>query len=662
MFTPASGSSSEVGWRALATLGAVILAAGPGSAQDLHRPAKEGEEPMTTPRRFVACMSAAALLWAGYFLLPPTHADTLNPTIQVHDPSRMVFSPDDGRWYIFFTGNGTPFMWSTDKVNWNRNNTTDRVWPAIVDNFNYWAPDMWDTPIHGKYYLFYSQSSFGSQTSFIHVASTTSLASPAVWVKEGTAINSVPSGPPRRYNAIDPCLYYDEENDRLWLAFGSFWDGIFIKELNPHDPTEQIEPDVPPIFLAGGRRPDPPNSIEGAYVFKRGDWFYLVVSVDTCCSSGTSTYKQIVGRSPVITGPYFDRDGVDLREYGGTIFTSGGGPEIGPGQFALYELNGVDRFTYHHYTGGGGNAARLGGRSIDWDEAGWPLAVFPGPVAEGMYRIQRQSTSLYLHARDEATDPDVEGRVEQDLLGTRKSQNWFVFPKTTPGGDTSYTIQNVGTKLWLSIADHPDNRLVINNMGTDFVRMEHASELPRYENQMWRLVAGAGAQAGTVNLMSYRSGLSIGLPNSGNTAAPTTPMLPVVQKPWISTQQASMRFVLQPVVDTTPPTLRVSASPNVLWPPNHKMVNVTVTPIVDDDIDPKPTVKIVSIASNEPLVGDDTGNFAPDWEITGDLTAQLRAERSGTGSGRIYTIAVEATDFSGNTTTEHAIVTVPLEK
>ena len=609
---------------------------------------------MTKSRRLVS-VHLAVLACAALCSLTPTRADVLNPSIQVHDPSRMVFSPEDGRWYIFFTGNGTPFMWSTDKVNWNRT-FTDRVWPSTVDNFNYWAPDMWDTPIHGKYYLFYSQSSFGSQTSFIHVASTESLANP-VWVKEGTAINSVPSGPPRRYNAIDPAPYYDAEADRLWLVFGSFWDGIFIKELNAHDPTQQIDPETPPIFLAGGRQPDPPNSIEGAYVFKRGDWFYLVVSVDTCCSGGNSTYKQIVGRSAELTGPYVDRDGVDLRSYGGTIFTAGGGPEIGPGQFALYTLNGTDRFTYHFYTGVGG-AARLGGRAIDWDEDGWPLAVFPGPVPEGMYKIHRQSTDLYLHARDESTDPAVEGHVEQDLLGTRKSQNWFVFPTTSPGGDTYYNIQNVGTKLWLTIAEGPgDNRLVVRGEGTDFVRLDDPGDLARYENQKWRMVAGAGAQSGTVNIMSYRSGLSIGLPSTS-----TEPGLTVVQKPWLSIGQSTMRFILEPVVDTAPPTfLEISATPNVLWPPRHNMMPVEISVSVDDDIDPTPTVRIASIASNEPERAPDTGNFAPDWQITGDLTTQLRAERSGLGPGRTYTITVEAIDFSGNRSTTNVTVQVPLE-
>jgi hypothetical protein len=52
----------------------------------------------------------------------------------------------------------------------------------------------------------------------------------------------------------------------------------------------------------------------------------------------------------------------------------------------------------------------------------------------------------------------------------------------------------------------------------------------------------------------------------------------------------------------------------------------------------------------------------PDWEITGALTVNLRAERSGSGSGRVYTILVEAQDASGNTTRERVTVSVPLSR
>jgi hypothetical protein len=108
------------------------------------------------------------------------------------------------------------------------------------------------------------------------------------------------------------------------------------------------------------------------------------------------------------------------------------------------------------------------------------------------------------------------------------------------------------------------------------------------------------------------------------------------------------------VPDLTPPTFQsLTASPNVLWPPNHKLVPVTLTANVTDDSDPAPQTRIVAVASNEPP--DDE----PDWEITGDLTLNLRAQRDGDGSGRVYTITVESRDYSGNSSDATVTVTVP---
>jgi hypothetical protein len=61
-------------------------------------------------------------------------------------------------------------------------------------------------------------------------------------------------------------------------------------------------------------------------------------------------------------------------------------------------------------------------------------------------------------------------------------------------------------------------------------------------------------------------------------------------------------------------------------------------------------------------IGD--GNTSPDWEITGDHTVNLRAERSGANkAGRIYTITVQATDAAGNRSdSKTAKVTVPHDK
>lgn len=124
---------------------------------------------------------------------------------------------------------------------------------------------------------------------------------------------------------------------------------------------------------------------------------------------------------------------------------------------------------------------------------------------------------------------------------------------------------------------------------------------------------------------------------------------------------AASDSILITVVDETPPTLVLSASPSQLWPPNHKMIPVTITATVADNcggmLSQEP--KIVKVESNEPENGNGDGNTSPDWEITGDLTLSLRSERAGPGSGRIYTITIEAIDDAGNIGTSTALVKVP---
>jgi glycosidase len=112
------------------------------------------------------------------------------------------------------------------------------------------------------------------------------------------------------------------------------------------------------------------------------------------------------------------------------------------------------------------------------------------------------------------------------------------------------------------------------------------------------------------------------------------------------------------VVDDTPPTVSgVAADPSVLWPPNHKMVNVTVNYTAADNCGP--VNGALSVASNEPVNGADDGDTAPDWEIVDAHHVRLRAERSDSGSGRVYTITITCTDASGNSTVRTTTVSVP---
>jgi hypothetical protein len=114
------------------------------------------------------------------------------------------------------------------------------------------------------------------------------------------------------------------------------------------------------------------------------------------------------------------------------------------------------------------------------------------------------------------------------------------------------------------------------------------------------------------------------------------------------------------VVDTTPPVISsVSVSSSVLWPPNHKFVPVTLSVTTQDTCDPNPACTLSAISSSELASGGGSGNTSPDFVITGALSANLRAERDGTGSGRTYTLTVECRDHSNNTSTANTTVFVP---
>jgi len=116
------------------------------------------------------------------------------------------------------------------------------------------------------------------------------------------------------------------------------------------------------------------------------------------------------------------------------------------------------------------------------------------------------------------------------------------------------------------------------------------------------------------------------------------------------------------VCDEIAPTLEVSVTPDTLWPANHKYVEVKATVVAADNFDPNPSVTLVSVTSNEPDNGDDDGDTVDDIVIVDDFTFNLRAERSGIGTGRVYTITYEVTDACGNATQQSATVSVPLSQ
>jgi hypothetical protein len=115
------------------------------------------------------------------------------------------------------------------------------------------------------------------------------------------------------------------------------------------------------------------------------------------------------------------------------------------------------------------------------------------------------------------------------------------------------------------------------------------------------------------------------------------------------------------------PTSRVSLSPDTLWSPNHKLVQITATLETSDGCDANPAVTLESITSNEPDNGLGDGDEPNDIQAVGGgpipfgtyvRSFLLRAERSGMRAGRVYTVNYMVRNASGNKSLASAQVSV----
>jgi Glycosyl hydrolases family 43 len=169
---------------------------------------------------------------------PPGEAERLvklgNRGVGVHDPSTIAKCKDE--YWIFFTGNGVPSWRSKDLITWTRGPqaiTNAVPWTTNVSGFrgrNFWAPDV--LKFGDRFLLYYSASAFGRNTSGIGLATNPTLdpEDPNYkWTDQGMVVGS---GTNVDYNTIDPAITADA-NGGLWLAFGSFWSGIKLIQLDP---------------------------------------------------------------------------------------------------------------------------------------------------------------------------------------------------------------------------------------------------------------------------------------------------------------------------------------------------------------------------------------------------------------------------------------------
>ena len=98
-----------------------------------------------------------------------------------------------------------------------------------------------------------------------------------------------------------------------------------------------------------------------------------------------------------------------------------------------------------------------------------------------------------------------------------------------------------------------------------------------------------------------------------------------------------------------------SADPGEIWPPSHKFVPIAIRGVTDPDGDPL-TITVVGVFQNEPVEGDGSGHTSPDAILD---PLEVRAEREGGGSDRVYQIDFTADDGQGGSCQGMVIVCVP---
>jgi arabinan endo-1,5-alpha-L-arabinosidase len=187
-------------------------------------------------------------------------------------------------------------------------------------------------------------------------------------------------------NAIDPGLFLDPNDGRLWLVYGSYFGYIRLVELDPKT-GKRRNPNDQPRNLA--------INCEASDMIYHDGWYYLIATHGSCCRGTDSGYNIRVGRARRVTGPFLDNIGIDMIRGGGKLLVGSGGRTIGPGHFGLIDLgDGAQKFSLHYEADlDRGGASVLDIRPLLWKD-GWPIAG--ENLKAGAYEIESVRTGTAL--------------------------------------------------------------------------------------------------------------------------------------------------------------------------------------------------------------------------------------------------------------------------
>lgn len=304
----------------------------------------------------------------------PFPADSLWLT---HDPA-IYHDPVSGNYYIYSTD--ARGLRSKDLINWERiGKITDKPPKEAFEHVgtnNIWAPDI--VKVGDEYRLYCSNSSFGSQKSCIYLAVADNAEGP--FIPRGIVVKTDSSC---HLNAIDANIIEDNDSEKQYMVYGSFWGGCHILELDKKTGLAREKG----FGQCIARRPlwcD--GSIEGPYIIYNPNtkYYYLFVSY----GSLNSDYNIRVGRSLSVTGPYLDhngRDMTDLEDYDNTLgymlacgysFHEGTG-YMAPGHNSVLRDFDGEWYLVHHIREKNFKSLDISTmhvRKLLWSDDGWPLA------------------------------------------------------------------------------------------------------------------------------------------------------------------------------------------------------------------------------------------------------------------------------------------------
>ncbi|MFC0529903.1 family 43 glycosylhydrolase [Phytohabitans kaempferiae] len=386
----------------------------------------------------------------------------LTGSVGTHDPTLYK---DDTTYYVSAT-DGSIRSAPTLSGPWTVLGNVPRAgwtstWPGLRGGL--WAPSV--HRIGDTFYYYYAVSNFGTNTSAIGLKTTKTPGVPSSYVDFGAPVITSGGADPENnatYNAIDPAIQQDASG-KWWMVFGSHFDGIFVVQLGPDMGTTVGAPrlvahrgsETFPISTPGCPYPQATcpnfNRIEGASLFKRGDWYYLMAAWDWCCrgNGNDNTYKIMIGRSKTINGPYLDKNGVDLAQGGGSIILNSRAAESGvtptglyraPGAPETFVENGVYWLSYHAYRPG----STLGIRPMNW-HGDWPFFNESG----GPYDLRDGTYYRLVNQGGIISDPDsLQNPTASDRCLTATANGDVVRSTCDGSAGQVWRLEDAGDGFW----------------------------------------------------------------------------------------------------------------------------------------------------------------------------------------------------------------------